>query len=210
MIRRLHIFCPICIICIALLISCVFALNSNASAEGTEEHANASVSYAEDSWSASRIAVPAMAQETSAVLTLEESDVEETNTEELATTVEYQLTDYEREFVERIVMCEAGGEGTKGQMMVAQCIKEGMLRFGYSIDEYVVNYQVHYTSYSNVTDEVRESVSRVFDDGERVVDERADLWYNPAITPSQWHEEQQYVTTVGSHRFFWMEDNSAA
>ena len=135
MIRRLHIFCPICIICIALLISCVFALNSNASAEGTEEHANASVSYTEDSWSASRIAVPAMAQETSAVLTLEESDVEETNTEELATTVEYQLTDYEREFVERIVMCEAGGEGTKGQMMVAQCIKEGMLRFGYSIDE---------------------------------------------------------------------------
>jgi spore germination cell wall hydrolase CwlJ-like protein len=66
------------------------------------------------------------------------------------------------------------------------------------------------TSYANVTDEVRESVSKVFDDGERVTEEKADLWYNPAITASDWHEAQQYVITVGSHRFFWMLDGSAA
>jgi len=210
MIRRLHILCPVCIICLAVLISCVFALNSNAALDGSSGADGTSVSYSEDTWSANRIAVPAAAQETSAILTLEAPVEEDAEVTESATSETYALTDYEREFVERIVMCEAGGEGPKGQMMVAQCILEGMLRYQYTIDEYVVNYKVHYTSYSNVTDEVRESVSRVFDDGERVVNERADLWYNPAITPSEWHEEQQYVTTVGSHRFFWMQDDRAA
>ena len=118
----------------------------------------------------------------------------------------YVLSDSERETVERIVMCEAGGEGERGQMMVAQCILEGMLRYGFTIDEYIDTYKVMLTSYSNVTDEVRKSVSRVFDDGSRVTEAKADLWYNPAITPSQWHEEQQYVITIGSHRFFWMLD----
>ena len=210
MIRRLHILCPVCIICLAVLISCVFALNSNAALDGSSGDQAEKVDYSEGTWSANRIAVPAAAQETSAVLTLEFPAEEDAEVADSATAESITLTDYEREFIERIVMCEAGGEGTKGQMMVAQCILEGMHRFNYSIDEYVVNYKVHYTSYSNVTDEVKESVSRVFDDGERVINERADLWYNPAITPSEWHEQQQYVTTVGSHRFFWMQGDLAA
>ena len=45
------------------------------------------------------------------------------------------------------------------------------------------------------------------DDMMRVIEEKADLWYNPAITSSEWHEEQQYVITIGSHRFFWMRDD---
>lgn len=89
-------------------------------------------------------------------------------------------------------------------MMVAQSILDGTLRNDYDVFDTIYKYQIHSTSYSNVTDEVRESVSRVFDDGQRVTEEKTDLWYNPALVESAWHEQQQYVTTVGSHRFFWM------
>lgn len=116
----------------------------------------------------------------------------------------YVLTEQERMAVECAVMCEAGGEGAKGQMMVAQCILDGAIRNDISVVEAIRCYKVASTSHSRVTEEVEESVSRVFDDGERVTEEKADLWYNPALVVSAWHEEQQYVTTVGSHRFFWM------
>jgi spore germination cell wall hydrolase CwlJ-like protein len=119
----------------------------------------------------------------------------------------YQLTDEERVAVECAVMCEAGGESVKGQMMVAQSILDGTLRHGFTVTETIKKYQIASTSYSRVTDEVKESVSRVFDDGERITAEKTDLWYNPALVVSTWHESQQYVITVGSHRFFWMLDD---
>ena len=119
----------------------------------------------------------------------------------------YELTDDERVAVECAVMCEAGGESVRGQMMVAQCILDGTLRNNYDVFETIEKYQIASTSYSNVTDEVKDSVSRIFDDGERVTEEKADLWYNPALVQSAWHEEQHYVITIGLHRFFWMNDD---
>ena len=90
---------------------------------------------------------------------------------------------------------------------MAQCILDGTLRNGYNIFQTIDKYQIASTSYSNVTDEVKESVSRVFDDGERITEQKADLWYNPALVQSSWHEQQQYVITIGLHRFFWMNDS---
>ena len=116
----------------------------------------------------------------------------------------YALSPDERRIVECAVMCEAGGEGLKGEMMVAQSILDGTLRNGFDVIQSIKAYDVATTSYSYVTDEVREAVSRVFDDGQRVTMEKTDLWYNPGLVMSLWHEEQQYVTTVGNHRFFWM------
>ena len=95
-------------------------------------------------------------------------------------------------------------------MMVAQSILDGSLRNGFNVYQTISSYQIHSTSYSNVTDEVRESVSRVFDDGERITEEKTDLWYAPALVESSWHEEQQYIITVGSHRFFWMNSDMDA
>lgn len=115
----------------------------------------------------------------------------------------YQLTDDERSAVECAVMGEAGGEGEKGQMMIAQCILDGCLRNEINPVVMINQYQVASAYPYQVTDEVRESVSKVFDDGLRVTEGKADLWYNPAIVVSEWHEDQQYVTTVGYHRFFW-------
>lgn len=115
----------------------------------------------------------------------------------------YALTDAERTAVECAVMGEAGGEGEKGQMMIAQCILDGCLRNDINPILMIAKYQVASSYPYQVTDEVRESVSKIFDDGLRVTEEKADLWYNPAIVVSEWHEGQQYVTTIGYHRFFW-------
>jgi hypothetical protein len=198
--------------CLAVLAFSLFGLDSRAAALDGQE-ADAAVTYTADSWSNGSKAVAATAQDSTTAL-VEAADAASGDTYQ-TTTVTHKsdgcdLSDSDRAKVECVVMCEAGGEGEKGQMMVAQCILDGMDRFGYTVEEYISKYQVMSTSYANVTDEVRESVSKVFDDGERVTEEKADLWYNPAITASDWHEAQQYVITVGSHRFFWMLDGSAA
>ena len=205
--QKLRVVFPLSILCLSLLLFGLVGMNIRANAtEAPLSEQPSAVTYTADP---DELAGPAMAMETAAIYTAGQNvDHQVTGEADYVQTWNsgYTLTDEERETVERIVMCEAGGEGERGQMMVAQCILEGLLRYDFSLEEYIHTYKVMLTSYSNVTDEVRKSVSRVFDDGSRVTEAKADLWYNPAITPSAWHEEQQYVTTIGSHRFFWMLD----
>ena len=214
--HKLRIVGSVSLICLAVLVFGIMSYRSHMADSAVEiAQTQSEVTYSGDAWP-DEIAGPAMAHETAAILDAEnDAEAKHITAESTDSTAPaiyydsgYELTDYERMTVERIVMCEAGGEGERGQMMVAQCILEGLLRYDYSIEEYIRNYKVMLTSYSNVTDEVRTSVSRVFDDGERVIEERADLWYNPAITASEWHEAQEYVITIGSHRFFWMIDDT--
>jgi len=199
--HKLRIVFPLCLICLACLLFSVIRITTS----GESGAITAEVQEAENTWA--RMSGPTEARATTAAqdsYLSSKTKAPQTVDFKLYGETDYQLTDYERTRVEQIVMCEAGGESKQGQMMVAQCIKEGLNRFDYSIDEYIDEYKVFLTSASNVTDEVKDSVSRVFDDGERVTSESADLWYNPALVQSQWHEEQQYVTTIGSHRFFYM------
>lgn len=198
--RKLHIAFPACCIMVAVLLIGYFCIvggsvkNSSSAAEDTvaeaQEITGKSMNAPDDASADPQISLVEASEEPEDDETKEDSG--------------YELTEKERVAVECAVMCEAGGEGEKGQMMVAQSILDGSLRNDYDVIETIYAYQIHSTSYSNVTDEVRESVSRVFDDGERVTEEKTDLWYNPALVESQWHEDQQYVITVGSHRFFWM------
>lgn len=209
--HKLRVVCPVSMILLISLVFCIFSLNTRAASGDQDVEKNAPVTYTANSWTNQGVAAAATAQETSAPA--DDTSVVGAVYQETYTVPAQphrdsgkELTDEERMAIERIVMCEAGGEGEKGQMMVAQCILEGMLRYDFTVDQYIKYYKVMSTSYSNVTDEVRNSVSRVFDNGERAIEAKADLWYNPAITPSEWHEDQQYVTTIGSHRFFWMLD----
>ena len=207
--RKLRMACPLCVAILFVLALCALSMNTRAVSDNQDVEKNTSVTFTADSWSNNGVAAAATEQSASAAA---KQDVEEIEQEDTSATSQtqrdsgYKLSDDERMLVECVVMCEAGGEGEKGQMMLAQCILDGMLRFNFTAGEYIDYYKVVSTSYANVTDEVRQSVSRVFDDGERVVEEKADLWYNPAIVASPWHEKQEYVTTIGSHRFFWMSD----
>ncbi len=209
MIRHLRIVCPICILCLAALVFCFFGMHTKASsAESQAEAQDEAVTYTADSWSASGMAVAVTAVETATAPKETEDQDADTYSDEVPAQEHrdsgYVLSDEERRLVESAVMCEAGGEGERGQMMVAQSILDGALRNGYTVTQSIDAYHIMTTSYSRVTDEVKNSVSRVFDNGERVTEEKADLWYNPALTVSEFHEAQEYVITVGKHRFFWM------
>lgn len=58
----------------------------------------------------------------------------------------YELTDAERDEVERVVMAEAGSESQLGQMAVAQCILNACERSGLRPTEAVEEYQYRLTA----------------------------------------------------------------
>ena len=119
----------------------------------------------------------------------------------LQSTARYALTAAERDTVERVVMAEAGAEPYEGQIAVAQCILNACERENMRPDEIVVEYQ--YTDKRpKPTDEVKAAVSAVFDYGETVTEREILYFYAPALCESEWHETQEYVMTVGGHRFF--------
>ena len=123
----------------------------------------------------------------------------------LQSTIRYALTAAERDTVERVVMAEAGAEPYEGQIAVAQCILNACERENMRPDEIVVKYQ--YTDKRpKPTNEVKAAVSAVFDYGETVTDREILYFYAPGLCESDWHEAQEYVMTVGGHRFF-EEDN---
>jgi len=120
--------------------------------------------------------------------------------------VRYPLTDYERSIIEKAIMGEARGEPYEGQMMIAQCILDGAERNNLDIATSMGKYQI-YSINMTATDSVREAVAAVFDRGERVTEEKADLWYAYNTIYSGWHESQQYICTIGNHKFFWCNKN---
>ena len=119
----------------------------------------------------------------------------------LQSTARYELTAAERDTVERVVMAEAGAEPYEGQIAVAQCILNACELEDMRPDEIVIEYQ--YTDKRpDPTDEVKAAVSAVFDYGETVTDAEILYFYAPALCESEWHETQNYVMTIGGHRFF--------
>lgn len=114
--------------------------------------------------------------------------------------VYYEITAEDRETLQCIVQGEAGGESLEGKMWVATCLLNAMRLDGLAAQEARVAYQ--YAGWNeNVSDETITAVSRVFDDGEVTHD--TVLWfYAPKLCNGAWHETQQYVKTVGNHKFF--------
>lgn len=131
------------------------------------------------------------------------SDESSTNEVEVQLIRRYYLTDYERSIVESVVMAEAGAEPFEGQMAVAQCILNAAEYEDMKPSEIVTYYQYAKTR-PEATDEVKRAVSAVFDDGDVTTEEKILYFYAPAISQSSWHEEQDYVMTIGGHRFFTM------
>lgn len=124
----------------------------------------------------------------------------------------YSLSDYERWLVESIVVGESGIEPYWGKVAVASCILNACLledkrpeeiqtMYGYvgwkPIEEFESDCMAAYGN-TNLSDEVREAVSQVFDDGEVLNNEI--LWFCSSY--SRWHESQRFVVEISNHRFF--------
>ena len=113
----------------------------------------------------------------------------------------YNLTDAERDLVERVVMAESGGESYKGQMLVAQCILNACEIDGIRPAKVIKRY-VYAKARPEPSDSVKRAVSAVFDKGDTVTDEPIVYFYAPKIVKSEFHESQIFCVEEGGHRFF--------
>ena len=113
----------------------------------------------------------------------------------------YNLTDAERDLVERVVMAESGGESYDGQMLVCQCILNACEIDGIRPAKVIKKY-VYAKGRPKPTDSVRRAVSAVFDGGETVTDEAIVYFYAPGMVRSEFHERQRFAVEEGGHRFF--------
>ena len=127
-----------------------------------------------------------------------EVDVSELET----TTPHYTLTDSERDIVERVVMAEAGGEGYDDQRLVAQCILNTAEAMDLRPDAVVLAPNQYASPAAEASQEVKDAVSAVFDDGDMVTDEPIRWFYAPRYVYSAWHESKAFVLEYGGHRFF--------
>ena len=142
------------------------------------------------------------------------SEIEIINPPALIDAVYYPLTDKERRLVEGMVTNEAGNQPYNGKVAVANCILNAMLADGYTVAQ--VKDQYGYSYYdiekfeseclaaygnTNLSDEVRQAVSQVFDDG-RILSDNIFWFYNPSYCYSSFHESMRYQFTIGPHKFF--------
>ena len=125
----------------------------------------------------------------------------------------YELSDYDRWYIECIVAGESGNEPILGKMAVAQCILNAMIKNNYSPKEVRVHY--NYSGWDEnfesknkeMYEEVKRAVWRVFDNGEGVTDNPILFFYAPKYVYSKWHENQEFDCEIGGHRFFYLKED---
>ncbi len=116
-------------------------------------------------------------------------------------TVYFRLSESERRVAECIVQGEAGGEDLTGKMLVAQCLLNGCLESNMQPSE--VRIQYRYSGWKDkVSEETKQAVRMVFDEGHQIVDEPILYFYAPKYVKGKWHETQTHVITHGCHKFF--------
>lgn len=113
----------------------------------------------------------------------------------------FPLSEEERRVAEYIVMGEAEGESYEGKVLVAQCILNACLKDDIQPSEVRTKYK--YSGWNeNPSEEVKEAVKAVFDEGYAATEEPILYFYAPEYGKSKWHESQRYIITEGGHRFF--------
>lgn len=113
------------------------------------------------------------------------------------------LSDYDRETLAHLVMGEFGTGGFTGCALIAQCVRDAMVRFGYgSVNEVIagMNYVGWYSG--QPSSHVYEAISYIFDQGNAAVQHEILVMYAANIMYSGWHESQQFVVQYSNVRFF--------
>ncbi len=114
-----------------------------------------------------------------------------------------ELSDKDRDLLERLCYGEFGDGGFTGAALVAQSVKDAMNTFGYTSVKTVIKS----LSYDGRTDHaagktIKDAVTYVFDMDKSAVQHRIIYMYDTAYVDSEFHETQNYVCTFKSTRFF--------
>lgn len=127
-------------------------------------------------------------------------DIESMETKEETEAPFMPISEDDRHTIECVVQGESGNESLEGKMWVATCLLNAMRNS--DIDAETARVSGQYAGWNeNVSEETKIAVSMVFDGGKVTHD--SVLWfYAPRWCESNWHESQQFVAEIGSHRFF--------
>ena len=116
-----------------------------------------------------------------------------------------ELSDKDRELLEKLCMGEFGSGGFTGAALIAQAVKDAMYFDGYTSVQAVIN-NYHYTGrLTTPTQRVKDAVVYVFDMDKDAIQHRILYMYNPELMDdgfSEFHESQRYVCTYKNVRFF--------
>ncbi len=116
----------------------------------------------------------------------------------------YNLTDYERDLVERVVMSEIRGGPYNDKLAVAQCIYDRVVNYGWSVEDVLFQRNAFADPYGGSTyQSVKDAVSEVFDEGKRVTKEP--IYYfiaTYAVKPGCFHETQKCILVTDEHRYY--------
>ena len=126
------------------------------------------------------------------------------------------LTEDDRWFIECVVAGECAYEPYEGKLAVAQCYFDAMIKDGLTAREVKEVYQ--YAGWNSDLDkqdrkmyiEVMEAVHDIFDVGQFVTEKPILFFYSPSLCDSPWHESQNYVMTIGGHKFFYADEDENA
>lgn len=114
-----------------------------------------------------------------------------------------ELSDLDRDLLERLCYGEFGDGGFTGAALVAQSVKDAMNTFGIkSVKEVIKS-----LSYDGRTDvpagkTIKDAVTYIFDMDKSAVQHRIIYMYDTAYVDSEFHETQNYVCTFKTTRFF--------
>ena len=108
-----------------------------------------------------------------------------------------------RDYVERLVMGEAGNQGFVGACLVAQTIRDTMI----ADNEYDLLTIKRTHAYSGALtiepcQTVKDAVAYIFDEGGYAVQHSLMYFYAPKLVDSRFHESQEFIVEHGGHRFF--------
>lgn len=114
----------------------------------------------------------------------------------------WDISDDDLAVVYAAVMGSARGEDELVMQAVAQAIRNTSEDEKKSVPEVIT--QRHYPMWEgDVSDEAKEAVSKMMENGRSAVDARIHYWYNPNIQDGEWFEStRHYICTIGNVRFF--------
>lgn len=115
------------------------------------------------------------------------------------------ISDDERYTIACIIAGESYNYSPELKAAVAQTIYTAMQMQNCRVDDIKSRYD-GYRDRSvvedHVWDECLAAIERVFDNGDMIVEESIEFFYNPYYCSSKWHEDLTYVTTIDGCRFF--------
>lgn len=116
-----------------------------------------------------------------------------------------ELTDEDRDTIEKLCMGELGSGGFTGAALIAQAVKNAMFFDGYGSVRDVINAYNYTGKLTTPTKRVRDAVVYIFDMDKNAVQHRILYMYQPDLMPegfSNDHESMRYICTYQGVRFF--------